>query len=63
MVPLGINRTVMIGLALYLAGAAALALLLLAGFRHAAAVIVPMALFQFGNGMVMPNTICELAFR
>jgi DHA1 family bicyclomycin/chloramphenicol resistance-like MFS transporter len=56
-VPLGIDRTVMIGLALYLAGAAALAILLLAGFRHAAAVIVPMALFQFGNGMVMPNTV------
>jgi len=56
-VPFGIDRTVTIGLALYLAGATALAILLLSGFRHAAAVIVPMALFQFGNGMVMPNAV------
>jgi DHA1 family bicyclomycin/chloramphenicol resistance-like MFS transporter len=56
-VPFGIDRTVTIGLTLYLAGAAALVVLLLAGVRHAGAVIVPMALFQFGNGMVMPNTV------
>jgi DHA1 family bicyclomycin/chloramphenicol resistance-like MFS transporter len=56
-VPLGIERIVTIGLALYLAGAAALVALLLAGAQHPAAVIVPMALFQFGNGMVMPNTV------
>jgi DHA1 family bicyclomycin/chloramphenicol resistance-like MFS transporter len=56
-VPFGIDRTVTIGLTLYLAGAAALVILLLAGVRHAGAVIVPMALFQFGNGMVMPNTV------
>jgi DHA1 family bicyclomycin/chloramphenicol resistance-like MFS transporter len=56
-VPLGIERPVTIGLALYIAGAAALVALLLAGARHPAAVIVPMALFQFGNGMVMPNAV------
>jgi DHA1 family bicyclomycin/chloramphenicol resistance-like MFS transporter len=56
-VALGIERTVGTGLLLYLVGAATLVGLLLAGPRHLAAVIVPMALFQFGNGMVMPNTV------
>ncbi len=56
-VPLGIERIVGTGLVLYLAGAAALAGLQLAGTSHLATVIVPMALFQFGNGMVMPNTV------
>ena len=52
-----IDRTVTIGLTLYLAGAAALVVLLFAGVRHPGAVLVPMALFQFGNGIVMPNTV------
>ena len=56
-VPFGIDRTVTIGLTLYLAGAAALVVLLFAGVRHPGAVLVPMALFQFGNGIVMPNTV------
>lgn len=54
---LGIERTVAVGLVFYLAGGLTLAALLLAGVWHAAAVVAPMAVFQFGNGMVMPNTV------
>ena len=46
-----------IGLALYLSGAGALVGTLLAGSGHVAAIVVPMALFHVGNGIVMPNTI------
>lgn len=54
-VRLGIDTTVRTGLACYLAGGAALALLLALGVRHVAAVVAPMAVFMLGNGMVMPN--------
>ncbi|MBI1737184.1 MAG: multidrug effflux MFS transporter [Candidatus Rokubacteria bacterium] len=54
---LGIERTVATGLVLYLAGGATLAGFILAGFAHPAAIVGPMALFQFGNGLVMPNVI------
>jgi DHA1 family bicyclomycin/chloramphenicol resistance-like MFS transporter len=53
----GIDRTISIGLAFYLAGGLTMAVLLAAGVRHVAAVVGPMALFMLGNGMVMPNTI------
>jgi DHA1 family bicyclomycin/chloramphenicol resistance-like MFS transporter len=56
-VRLGIDRSIVVGLALYLAGGLTLAALLFGGARHPLAVIVPMAVFQFGNGLVMPNTV------
>jgi DHA1 family bicyclomycin/chloramphenicol resistance-like MFS transporter len=56
-VRVGIERTVAVGLVFYVVGGVALASLLVGGVRHPAAVIVPMAAFQFGNGLVMPNTL------
>jgi DHA1 family bicyclomycin/chloramphenicol resistance-like MFS transporter len=56
-VRLGIDRTVKTGLALYLSGAMALVGVLLVGFGHPVGIVVPMALFQVGYGIVMPNTI------
>jgi MFS transporter, DHA1 family, multidrug resistance protein len=53
----GIDRTIGVGLVFYLAGGLTLLAAAAAGARHPAAVVAPMALFQFGNGMVMPNTV------
>jgi DHA1 family bicyclomycin/chloramphenicol resistance-like MFS transporter len=56
-VRIGIDRTIALGLALYVAGGLVLAVLTLAGVRQAIAVIAPMMVFQLGNGLVMPNTV------
>jgi DHA1 family bicyclomycin/chloramphenicol resistance-like MFS transporter len=56
-VRVGIERTIAVGLVFYVTGGIALAALLAGDVRHPAAVIVPMAAFQFGNGLVMPNTL------
>ena len=56
-VRLGIDRTIAIGLALYVAGGLVLAGLALAGVHHVAVIVGGMALYQLGNGMVMPNTM------
>jgi DHA1 family bicyclomycin/chloramphenicol resistance-like MFS transporter len=55
-VRLGIDRTIAIGLALYVAGGLLMAGLAVAGVQHVAVVVGGMALYQLGNGMVMPNT-------
>lgn len=55
-VRLGIERTVAVGLGLYVVGAALLVAIVAAGALHPATVVVPMVVFQLGNGMVMPNT-------
>lgn len=56
-VRLGIDRTIVLGLACYLAGSLSMVALLLAGVAHVAAVVGPMAVFMLGNGMVMPNAM------
>lgn len=56
-VRLGIDRTIAIGLALYVAGGLLMAGLAVAGVQHVAVVVGGMALYQLGNGMVMPNTM------
>jgi DHA1 family bicyclomycin/chloramphenicol resistance-like MFS transporter len=56
-VRIGIDRTIALGLALYIVGGLVLAALTLAGVRHPVAVIAPMMVFQLGNGLVMPNTV------
>lgn len=56
-VRLGIDRMIAIGLALYVVGGLLMAGLAVAGVRHVAVVVGGMALYQFGNGIVMPNTM------
>lgn len=56
-VRLGIDRMIAAGLALYVAGGLVMAGLSLAGVRHVAVIVGGMALYQLGNGMVMPNTM------
>jgi DHA1 family bicyclomycin/chloramphenicol resistance-like MFS transporter len=56
-VRVGIDSTIAVGLALYVVGGVTLAALATAGAQHPLAVAAPMAVFQFGNGLVMPNTV------
>ena len=56
-VRLGIDRMIAIGLALYVLGGLVMAGLSLAGIQHVGVVVGGMALYQLGNGMVMPNTM------
>lgn len=56
-VRVGIDHTIAVGLVLYVVGGVTLAALALMGAQHAVAIAVPMAVFQFGNGLVMPNTV------
>jgi MFS transporter, DHA1 family, multidrug resistance protein len=54
---LGIDRMIAIVLALYVTGGLVMAGLSVAGVQHVAVVVGGMALYQLGNGMVMPNTM------
>jgi DHA1 family bicyclomycin/chloramphenicol resistance-like MFS transporter len=56
-VRLGIDRTIATGLALYVLGGLVMAGLSVSGVQHVAVVVGGMALYQLGNGMVMPNTM------
>jgi len=51
----GIQATVWLGLACYVAGGLLMAGLAWARVTHVAAVVGPMAVFMLGNGMVMPS--------
>jgi DHA1 family bicyclomycin/chloramphenicol resistance-like MFS transporter len=50
----GIDRVLLIGLAVGLAGGASMAALAVGGAAHVAAVVVPMGAVMFGHGMVFP---------
>jgi DHA1 family bicyclomycin/chloramphenicol resistance-like MFS transporter len=56
-VRIGIDGTIATGLTLYVLGGLVMAGLALAGVQHVAVVVGGMALYQLGNGMVMPNTM------
>lgn len=56
-VRLGIDRMIAVGLALYVLGGLVMAGLSVAGVQHVAVVVAGMALYQLGNGIVMPNTM------